>query len=50
MAKKKEFVSNVTGEEWFKHNSKKWSTVINQVGTIMEDEIMKGKSCYFDSY
>ena len=43
MAKKKEFVSNVTGEEWFKHNSKKWSTVINQVGTIMEDEMHDGK-------
>lgn len=43
MAKKQEFESNVTGEKWFKHNSKRWSTVINQVGTIMEDEIHDGK-------
>ena len=44
MAKKQEFVSNVTGEEWFKHNTKRWSTVINQVGIIMEDEIHDGKN------
>ena len=43
MAKKKEFVSNVTGEEWYKHNSKRWSTIINQVGTIIEDELHQGK-------
>ena len=41
---KKEFVSNVTGEEWFKHNSKKWNRVVGQVGTILEDEIHKGKN------
>jgi len=40
---KKEFVSNVTGEEWYKHNSKKWNRVVGQVGTILEDEIHKGK-------
>lgn len=45
MAKKKqEFVSNVTGEEWFKHNTQRWSTVINQVGIIMEDELHDGKN------
>tara|TARA_Y100000310_G_scaffold124350_1_gene123061 strand:- start:75 stop:518 length:444 start_codon:yes stop_codon:yes gene_type:complete len=45
MAKKKqEFVSNVTGEEWFKHNTQRWTTVINQVGIIMEDEIHDGKN------
>ena len=41
---KQEFVSNVTGEEWFKHNSQRWSTVINQVGIIIEDEIHDGKN------
>ncbi len=44
MAKKQEFVSNVTGEEWFKHNTQRWTTVINQVGIIMEDEIHDGKN------
>jgi hypothetical protein len=42
--KKKEFVSNVTGEEWFKHNSKKWKGVINQVGIVLEDEEHIGKN------
>ena len=42
--KKKEFVSNVTGEEWFKHNSKNWQGVINQVGIILEDEEHKDKN------
>tara|TARA_R100000008_G_scaffold81592_1_gene64995 strand:- start:323 stop:739 length:417 start_codon:yes stop_codon:yes gene_type:complete len=42
--KKKEFVSNVTGEQWHKHNSKKWSKVINQVGVILEDEVHQGKN------
>ena len=44
MAKKQEFVSNVTGEEWFKHNSKKWKMVINQIGTMTEDEVHDGKN------
>ena len=44
MAKKKEFKSNVTGEEWYKHNSKSWSRTINQVGVILEDEIHQGKN------
>ena len=42
--KKKEFVSNVTGEQWHKHNSKRWSKVINQIGVILEDEIHQGKN------
>ena len=42
--KKKEFVSNVTGEQWHKHNSKKWSKVINQIGVILEDEVHQGKN------
>lgn len=43
MKKKKDFVSNVTGEEWFKHNSIIWKKVINQVGVVKEDEIHQGK-------
>ena len=42
--KKKEFVSNVTGEQWHKHNSKKWNKVINQIGVILEDEVHQGKN------
>jgi len=42
--KKKEFVSNVTGEEWFKHNSQSWKRCINQVGIIKEDETHSGKN------
>ena len=42
--KKQEFVSNVTGEEWFKHNSQSWKRCINQVGIIKEDETHKGKN------
>ena len=42
--KKKEFVSNVTGEEWRKHNSQSWKRCINQVGIIKEDEIHDGKN------
>ena len=42
--KKKEFVSNVTGEQWHKHNSKRWNKVINQIGVILEDEIHQGKN------
>jgi len=41
--KKKEFVSNVTGEEWFKHNSQKWDRVIKQIGLTIEDEVHQGK-------
>ena len=43
MAKKKEFKSNVTGEEWFKHSSKTWRRTINQVGIVLEDEVHQGK-------
>jgi len=42
--KKKEFVSNVTGEAWQKEFSKRWNKIIDQVGTIIEDEIHKGKN------
>ena len=42
--KKKEFVSNVTGEQWHKHNSKRWKKVINQIGVILEDEVHQGKN------
>ena len=42
--KKREFKSNVTGEEWFKHSSKTWSRTINQTGVILEDETHKGKN------
>ena len=41
--KKKEFTSNVTGEEWYKHNSAKWNRVISQTGIIIEDETHQGK-------
>ena len=44
MAKKKEFKSNVTGEEWFKHSSKRWNKTINQVGIVLEDEVHQGKN------
>ncbi len=47
--KKKEFVSNVTGEEWYKHNSKNWKNVINQVGIILEDEEHKDKNHHNDT-
>ena len=42
--KKKEFKSNVTGEEWFKHNSQSWRKAISQVGIILEDEVHQGKN------
>ena len=44
MTKKREFTSNVTGEEWHKHHSKRWKKVIKQVGTILEDEVHTGKN------
>ena len=44
MAKKQEFVSNVTGEEWYKHSSKRWGNVIHQIGIVKEDEIHDGKN------
>ena len=44
MAKKKEFKSNVTGEEWHKYNSGRWRKVIHQYGVILEDEIHKAKN------
>ena len=41
---KKEFISNVTGEVWQKQLIKRWHKIINQVGTIIEDEIHEGKN------
>jgi len=40
----KKIVSNVTGEEWFKHFSTKWNKVIDQVGVVLEDEVHDGKN------
>jgi len=40
---KKEFVSNVTGEEWKKEYLKQWKRVINKVGIVMEDETHHAK-------
>jgi len=42
--KKKEFVSNVTGEAWQKNSAKNWKKVIDQIGVIIEDEVHKGKN------
>ena len=42
--KKKDFVSNVTGEEWHRHHSIKWNKVIDQIGVVIEDETHKGKN------
>ena len=41
---KKEFISNVTGEVWHKQLIKRWHKIINQVGTIIEDEVHEGKN------
>ncbi len=40
---KKEFVSNVTGEEWKKEYLKIWKKVINKVGVVVEDEVHHAK-------
>tara|TARA_Y100000310_G_C20673285_1_gene811464 strand:+ start:2084 stop:2515 length:432 start_codon:yes stop_codon:yes gene_type:complete len=40
----KTVVSNVTGEEWFKHFSTKWDKVIDEVGIVIEDEVHQGKN------
>jgi len=32
------FTSNVTGAEWAKYNFAKWSKVIDQKGTVLEDQ------------
>jgi len=41
---KKEFISNVTGEEWQRHHSHKWDKVIGQIGTVLEDEVSECKN------
>ena len=44
MAKTK-FVSKVQdGREWQKENHAKWNKIIDQIGTIIEDEVHKGKN------
>ena len=40
---KKQFTSNVTGEQWQKELLRTWKRVINQVGVIIEDEVHEGK-------
>ena len=40
---KRQFTSNVTGEQWQKEFLKTWKRVINSVGVIVEDEIHEGK-------
>tara|TARA_Y100000034_G_C6829779_1_gene374445 strand:+ start:470 stop:973 length:504 start_codon:yes stop_codon:yes gene_type:complete len=38
------FVSKVTGMGWSQNAHKKWAKVINQVGTVIKDEIHQGKN------
>ena len=38
------FISNVTGIGWSKNSHKKWNKVINQVGTVIRDEIHQSKN------
>jgi len=38
------FVSNVTNIGWKKESHKRWNNVINQVGTVINDEIHQGKN------
>ena len=40
---KKQFTSNVTGEQWQKELLKTWKRVINKVGVVIEDEVHEGK-------
>ena len=42
--KKKEFVSNVTGEIWHKINWKKWDKIIDHVGVMVEKHTSAGKN------
>ena len=37
-------VSNVTGIGWRKNSHQRWNKVINQIGTVVEDEIHQGKN------
>ena len=38
------FVSNVTGIGWKKNSHGRWNRVINQVGTVIKDEIHQAKN------
>jgi hypothetical protein len=38
------FVSNVTGIGWKKNSHGKWYRIINQVGTVINDEVHQGKN------
>ena len=38
------FVSNVTGIGWRKNSHKRWNKVINQIGTVVKDEIHQAKN------
>ena len=38
------FVSNVTGIGWSKNSHKRWNKIINQIGTVVKDEIHQGKN------
>jgi len=40
---KKQFTSNVTGEQWQKELLRTWKRVVNKVGVIIEDEVHEGK-------
>ena len=42
--KKKEFVSDVTGEVWHKVNWKKWNKLIDHVGVMVEKHTSAGKN------
>jgi len=38
------FVSNVTGIGWKKNSHKRWQKVINQIGTVIKDEVHQAKN------
>ena len=38
------FVSNVTGIGWTKNSHGRWYRVINQIGTVIKDEVHQGKN------
>ena len=38
------FVSNVTGIGWAKNSHKRWNKIINQIGTVVKDEVHQGKN------
>jgi len=38
------FVSNVTGIGWRKNSHKRWNKVINQIGTVIKDEVHQAKN------